>query len=459
MNKENGLYHRNRRIIASVSTAGALLLLLSLSQCNRHSAVQWRTVPVERGDLKVEVTASGTANPHSLVQVGTQVSGTIARIYVDFNSPVKKNQLVALLDTTFLHAAVEDAMATLHKTMAQATLTKRTAERTKELFDKGLAAQADLDQATADNESSKASLSSAQAQLDRAKINLDYAYIRSPITGVVVNRNVDVGQTVAASFNTPTLFTIADDLTKMQVQASIDEADIGQVKIGASAQFTVDAYPDRTFAGTVTQLRLQPTTLQNVVSYTVMIDVDNPDQVLMPGMTANLTVAVQQVHDVLKVPLAALKFNPSGRQKGADSGSAVGAKGIRPGTSGRQGDSTGAHGAWARSHTGGDSTGAHGGHRGLMNGAQADSATVAAWKAAKQMRRKDQGRIFVLENGVPTPVPVKIGLSNGGYVAVEGNVREGQLVIVGAISSSNKASASPLGPMGGGSPGGMPRRF
>jgi HlyD family secretion protein len=387
--------------------------MLLLAFCGKQSSTQWRTVPIEKGDLNVEVTASGTVNPHSLVQVGTQVSGTIARIFVDFNSRVKKGQLVALLDTTFLYAAVEDAAASLRKSQAQELLTKRTTERTQELFNKGLAAQADLDQAISDYESAKAALSSSQAQLDRAKINLAYASIESPITGVVVNRNVDVGQTVAASFSTPTLFTIADDLSKMQIQASIDEADIGQVKIGQNAKFTVDAYPGRSFIGTVTQVRLQPTTVQNVVTYTVMIDVDNPDLALMPGMTANITLSVQQAHDVLYVPLAALKFTPQGFQ---------GKTGVR-----RAGGSDSA----------------------ARTAKRPDSANVK-----DSTRKKDRTRVFILEDNKPKPVPVKTGLSNAGYVAVEGDLQAGQLVIVGLTNQNNKTPSTQQSPLGG-----MPRRF
>jgi len=415
MNNEGDRSKRRRKVLFA-EIAGGVFMLLCL--CGKQSPSQWRTAAIEKGDLNVEVTASGTVNPHSLVAVGTQVSGTISHIFVDFNSRVKKGQLIALLDTTFLQAAVEDASATLNKAQAQETLTRRNAERTKNLFDKGLAAQADLDQAAADYEAAKAAISSARAQLDRAKINLAYATIRSPITGVVVNRNVDVGQTVAASFSTPTLFTIADDLSKMQALASIDEADIGQVKIGQQATFTVDAYPDRSFTGTVTQVRLQPTTVQNVVTYTVMIDVDNPDLALMPGMTANITLAVQQARDVLKVPLAALKFTPPGFQ---------GKTGVR-----RAGGSDSAAGM-ARRH---------------------DSAN-----AKDTIRKKDRARIFILEDNKPKLVPVKTGLSNSGYVAVEGNLQAGQLVIVGLISQSAKTSTQQQkSPLGGGASG-MPRRF
>ncbi len=422
MNIETDMSKRRRKIIVSVLYTGIAVVFMLLCLCSKQSSSQWRTAAVEKGDLNVEITASGTVNPHSLVAVGTQVSGTISRIFVDFNSRVKKGQLIALLDPTFLQAAVEDAAASLNKAQAQETLTSRNAERTKNLFDKGLAAQADLDQAAADYEAAKAAISSARAQLDRAKINLAYATIRSPITGVVVNRNVDVGQTVAASFSTPTLFTIADDLSKMQIQASIDEADIGQVKIGQNARFTVDAYPDRSFTGTVSQVRLQPTTVQNVVSYTVMIDVDNPDLVLMPGMTANITLAVQQAHDVLKVPLAALKFTPSGFQ---------GKTGVR-----RAGSNDSAARMTRRP----------------------DSANAKDTTA----RKRDRARIFILEDNNPKLVPVKTGLSNAGYVAVEGylqgNLQAGQLVIVGLINQNNKTTSPQQSPLGGGAPG-MPRRF
>lgn len=405
-----------RKIVGfSWGIAALAPMVLCFSLCTRQSQMQFRTVPLEKGDINVEVTASGIINPHYLIQVGTQVSGTISHIFVDFNSRVKKGQLVALIDTTFLYAAVEDAAAARNKAQSQQNLTQNTAKRTKDLFDKGLAAQADLDQTTADLESAKANLISAQAELDRAKINLAYARIVSPITGVVVNRNVDVGQTVAASFNTPTLFTIADDLTKMQVQASIDEADIGQILTGQKAHFTVDAYPNRQYAGTVSQKRLQPTTVQNVVTYTVMIDVDNPDLSLLPGMTANITVAVQQAHDVYKVPAAALKFAPPGYQS--------------PWTGREKGgnrDSSSGSGQWKRAEGGPDS--AH--------------ARIA-------------GKIFILENGKPIRVPVRTGLSNGGFTAIEGNIQEGQAIITGMLTSSNaKPSSQPSTPFGMQAPGG-----
>jgi HlyD family secretion protein len=394
----------------------------------------------------VEVTATGIVNPHTLVQVGTQVSGTIDKIYVDFNSRVKKGQLVARLDTTFLHAAVEDAEASLRKCQAQEFLSRSTSERTKALFDKGLVAQADLDQTVADYASAKANTSSAQAQLNRAKINLAYAYITSPITGMVVNRNVDVGQTVAASFNTPTLFTIADDLTKMQVQASIDEADVGQVKLGQKTQFTVDAYPDRRFEGTVTQIRLQPVTNQNVVSYTVMIDVNNPDLALMPGMTANITIAVQHASNVIKVPLAALKFSPPQANNGKGSQTWSGGRGNGSGGTQRADSAAMRGGAQTR----GEGQSHAGGKQGSFAEGKRDSSTARAGKTGAER----SPRIYVLENGKPVRVPVTTGLSNTGFAEVQGDVHEGQNVIVGIVNNDTKPGAPAQSPLSG-----MPRRF
>jgi HlyD family secretion protein len=433
-----------------VKAFGATALAVSFCfvwLCGKAPTNQWRTVPIERGDLNVEVTASGTANPHFLVQVGTQVSGTIARIFVDFNSKVTKGQLIAVLDTTFLHAAVEDATASLSKAEAQETLTQGNANRTKQLFDKGLAAQSDLDQTTADYQSARAAVSSARSALERAKINLAYAFIMSPITGVVVNRNIDVGQTVAASFSTPTLFTIADDLSKLQIQASIDEADIGQVKVGQAARFTVDAYPDRQFSGTVSQIRLQPATVQNVVTYTVMIDLDNPDLAIMPGMTANLTIAVKQARDVFKVPLAALKFKPEKTGRGQNGG-------IRGQDTVSRGSNAPRLTADSKTSAGAGPTGAH------RQWADRDSLRRAASiDSTKISGTGERSRIFILDNGVLKRIPVKTGLSNGGYIAVEGEILAGQLVVVGIINQGAKPASVQQSPFGGGGPGGMPRRM
>jgi len=277
----------------------------------KEAAMEFRTGKVEKGDVQVVVTATGTLSADTTVAVGTQVSGIITKIYVDFNSIVRKGQIIAVLDTTFLAASVVDAKSSLFRAQVQTKLTKRNYERNKTLFEEKVIAQADYDQSLSDYETAQANERSVRSALDRALINLRYATIVAPVSGVVISRNVDIGQTVAASFSTPTLFSIANDLTKMQLQASIDEADIGKIKVGQEVSFRVDAYMDQTFTGTVRQVRLQPVTVQNVVNYVVVIDVPNPELKLMPGMTANLTVKIQEALDVLKAPSAALRFWPS----------------------------------------------------------------------------------------------------------------------------------------------------
>jgi HlyD family secretion protein len=405
----------------------------------------YRTAAVTRGDLAIQVTATGTLNPFVTVQVGTQVSGTVSKLYADFNSKVKKGQVVARLDTLLLHSEVSDARASLFKAEAAMVLSNATCSRTKALFGKGLVAQADLDQAISDSASAASALSSARAGLDRAKINLDYATITSPITGVVINRAVDVGQTVAASFNTPTIFTIADDLSRMQVQASIDEADIGQVKVGQTGNFTVDAFPTRTFSGTVSQIRLQPTTVQNVVTYTVMIDVDNRDMALLPGMTANVTIDVQKAGNVLIVPAAALKFMPPTAGKWKHRTGAAGDT-ARPA---RQSALVATDGGVQKTRQGNWS-------RGSASGDTA-SGGRGQWKGKSG---EDMSHVFLITaEGKPKFVRVKVGLSNGGFSAVDGELQAGDQVIIGTMGAdkSKTAAAQPFGM--GGAPGGMGRRF
>jgi HlyD family secretion protein len=276
----------------------------------KQKAITWKTATVEKGDIAVTVTATGSINALTTVQVGTQVSGTISKLLVDFNSVVKKGQIVALIDTTLLSASKNDAEATLQKATVQVNQMKIEFERVKKLFEGSAVAQADYDLANTNLESAKSTLRSAQALYDRAKINLQYATIRAPISGVVISRNVDVGQTVISSFNSPTLFTIANDLTKMQVFANVDEADIGQIKVGQKVSFTVDAYPNRPFSGEVKQVRLQPNLIQNVVNYIVVIDVPNPDLKLLPGLTANITFRITEHKNILKVLTNALAFIP-----------------------------------------------------------------------------------------------------------------------------------------------------
>ncbi len=270
----------------------------------------FRLDKVSKGDLMVYVTATGTINAVISVDVGTQVSGIVTKLYADFNSVVKAGQVIARIDTTFLYQSVKDAEASLDRAKAQYADSKRNCDRTTNLYKKGLESELNYSAALTAYESNQATLKQAQASLDRAKINLAYATIYAPINGVVIDRKVNVGQTVAASFSSPTLFTIANDLKRMQVQTTVDESDVGKISIGQEATFTVDAYPEDKFTGTVSQIRLAPQSIQNVVNYIVLIDVQNNQLKLMPGMTANVKILVASATDVLRVPNMALRFQP-----------------------------------------------------------------------------------------------------------------------------------------------------
>jgi HlyD family secretion protein len=292
-----------------------------------HSAKpkhQYETAPVDRGRLVARVTASGTLSALVNVQVGAQVSGTIQKLYVDFNSPVKKDQVLAQIDQRLFLANLEQAKANvvnakgvLANAQAQARNAKLQFERDKLLLSKGLLAQGDLDTARAAAEGGEGQVEAAEgalaqcvAALNQSQVNLKYTTIVSPIDGVVISRSIDVGQTVAASFQTPTLFLIAQDLTHMQVDTSVAEADVGHLHDGMDATFTVDAYPAKVFQGKVRQVRYNPQTLQNVVTYDAVLDVDNKTLELRPGMTANVTFVYADRPDVLRVPNASLRVHP-----------------------------------------------------------------------------------------------------------------------------------------------------
>jgi len=365
-------------IIFVIAIAGFLLFR------GNGNEPKFRTEKIVRGDIEMSITATGTVNPVTTVLVGTQVSGTIKKIYVDFNSPVKKGQLIALIDPALFEAQVNQAKANLlsakaNLEKAEATVVdaKRTMDRNKELLAKTLIAQSDFDTAETNYETSKASVSAAKSQvgqteaaLSLAETNLHYTKIVSPVDGIVVSRNVDVGQTVAASFQTPTLFSIAQDLTKMQIDTNVDEADIGKVKVRQDVEFTVDAYPDITFKGKVWQVRNAPITVQNVVTYDVVINVDNPEFKLKPGMTANVSIIVSMKKDVLKIPNAALRFKPS--EKGPVSS-----------------------------------------------------------------EKKGPG-VWILAMDKPNRIPVSLGISDGNYTElVSGKISEGQELIVESLTKSN----------------------
>ena len=363
-----------------------------------NDKVTYRFDKVDRGDIVLSISATGTLNADTTVQVGSQVSGRIAKLYADFNSVVKRGQLLAQLDPTFLDAAVAQAKAGVAKARAALNQADRDHARSKDLFVKDLISQADMDAVMANLESSKATLQQAQAGLDGAIVNLRYATITSPISGVVISRNVDVGQTVAASLSAPTLFSIANDLSKMQVQASVDEADIGGVKAGQKVTFRVDSYPDDMFRGIVSQVRLAPVVTQNVVNYTVVISVGNPDLKLMPGMTATVSIELDKREDVLRVPIQAIRFTPpdDAIESIASDTVPTRARGVR---------------------------------------VPADSSSVKCDRRQKRISgNSNRVRVWVLENGKPKPVPAMKGLMNTQYVEVlHSELKDGDQVIIGSL--------------------------
>jgi HlyD family secretion protein len=376
---------------------------------------EYRTAVVERGEITTTVNATGTVSAVTTVDVGSQVSGRIAALYADFNSVVKKGQIIAQLDSTFLSAQVQAALANEEKAEAVVREDQRNLDRTQKLFQTNLASEADRDAVLAAYESDVAGEKQTQAALESAKTNLRYSTIRSPIDGIVISRSVDVGQTVAASLQAPTLFTIANDLRQMMIETSIDEADIGNIQNGQKATFTVDAFPDRPFTGTVTQIRLVPIIAQNVVTYNVIIAADNPDLKLMPGMTANVAIVVSHQENVLKIPNAALRFRPSmipGETGRAMSLTAV----ARPTASIRASD-----GAAFSSDK--------------LNPGTAPSATV--WILSPQ--------------GKPEPASIRTGITDGSFSAVAGgDLREGQQVIIGMNAQPLTLMSSPRLPGIGG---------
>ena len=272
--------------------------------------ITYETVELKKGSINNTVTATGTIEPITKVDVGTQVSGTISHIYADYNSVVKKGQLLAELDRKLLEAELRSEMANLKSSKSEFEYQDKNFKRLRQLHEKNLISETEYEEALYLYEKAQQAYEKAQATLVKAQSNLDYATIYSPIDGVVLSREVEEGQTVAASFETPTMFTIANDLRKMQVIADVDEADIGQVLEGQRVTFTVDAFPDDTFEGDVTQVRLNPTTESNVVTYEVVIDAPNPELKLKPGLTANITVYTMEKNDILLAPLKAFRFTP-----------------------------------------------------------------------------------------------------------------------------------------------------
>jgi HlyD family secretion protein len=397
------------------------------------SGPQWETTAASKGKLTARVTATGTLSAVVTVQVGSQVSGRLQQIAVDYNDTVKKGQLLAKIDPQLFDAALEQAKANVlaeqgnvAKAKAQAADAERVAKRDQALLEQRIIAQADVDaaitardSAAAQVEVANAGLAQAQASLHLAEVNLDYTTIVSPIDGLVISRSVDVGQTVAASLQAPTLFTLAEDLAKMQVDASVAESDVGKLSAGMEATFTVDAWQGERFTGTVRQIRNSPQVQQGVVTYDAVIDVQNPKLKLRPGMTANVTFVYAQRDNVLQVPNAALRFRPppaiaAAAPKPADA---------KPSGDGKPAGDSGQHG------------GGGGGWKGRRNGPDAERT------------------VWVLRDSKPAPMTVKTGITDGSATEiVSGDLAEGDLVITDAIggapSSSPSSSSAPRMPRG-----------
>jgi len=278
---------------------------------------RYRIQAVARGDLVQTVSANGTLNPVVLVNVGTQVSGTVTKLYVDFNDKVVKGQALLELDRSLLAAQARQSAATVNNIQTTLELTRASEARLQVLFAQEYVSRQELDQAVQARKSAEAQLAQARAAADKDQVNLNYTIIRSPVSGIVVDRVVDLGQTVAASLQTPTLIKIAQDLSEMRIDSSFAEADIGRIKEGQTVRFTVDAFPNRNFTGAVQQIRLNSTVTQNVVTYNVRVSLQNPEQILLPGMTAYVSIAVDRRDDVLMVANAALRFKPAGPEEKA----------------------------------------------------------------------------------------------------------------------------------------------
>jgi len=354
-----------------------LVSWLSLSG-KRASEPKYRTEMIEKGDITTTVTATGTLSALTTVQVGSQVSGIVSKIYVDFNSKVTKGQLLAELDPSNFQAQVDQRKADLERARVETRNSRIAYERSKKLVEQQLLSPSEFDLASANLHSNEASEKQMEAALRQAVASLSYTKIVSPIDGVVVARQYDIGQTVAASFQAPTLFTIAQDLTKMQVSTNIDEADIGKVSVGRTATFTVDAFPERPFRGTISQIRLATQVVQNVVTYPVLIDVDNPQLDLKPGMTANVSVPVVTVTSTLKIPNAALRFQPD----------------------------------------------------------PSDLATPPSEESKGPSRRKEPVLYIVNDLGKLVPIPVKTSITDGNFTGIESSqLKPGQLVVIGLATS------------------------
>lgn len=386
-----------KKVLIGIAIVIVLGVVVFIAFRKKENGLNFRTEKISKGDIVETVTASGNVNAVTTVLVGTQVSGTIKTIYADFNSPVKQGQLIAQIDPAIFEAQVEQARANLlsakanlEKADASFIDAKRTMERNKALFSKDLIARSEVDIAETNYETAKAQINASKAQITQAEAslkvaetNLRYTRIISPVNGIVVSRNVDVGQTVAASFQTPTLFTIAQDLTKMQIDTNVAEADIGKVKQGQDVEFNVDAYTGVIFKGKVSQVRNAPINVQNVVTYDAVILVGNPELKLKPGMTANVSIIISAKKDVLRIPNAVLRFSMPDKDKDKN-------------------------------------------------------------KKAQQKGPGQKGAgVWIIENGKPKRISVSTGVSDGSYTElISGEIKEGQEVIVESLKTKQKSATT-----------------
>ena len=358
---------------------------------------RYKTHVLTRGDVTQTVSANGTLNPVTLVSVGTQVSGTVKKLHVDFNHQVKAGQVLAELDDAIYSAQVRQSDASMASAQASLQLARANETRMKSLFKEEYVSRQELDQAVQVREAAEAQARLARAQNDRDRANLGYSVIRSPVSGVVVDRSIDVGQTVAASFQTPTLFKIAQDLTQMQIYTTFAEADIGAIRVDQPVRFNVDAFPNRSFSGKVKQVRLNPTTQQNVVTYNVVVAVENPEQILLPGMTAYVSIVVAQKKAVLLAPNTALRFKPAETDKADKAGEKADGEAAKSANGSRPGGQPGAGGE-------------------------------------KREKRRDagSGTVHVLSEGKLKPMKISTGITDARFTeVVGGELKEGDRVITG----------------------------
>src|SRR6266436_4109298 len=377
-----------------------LIVASAVRQCRNGGGANYQTATITRGPITQAVTATGTLNPVVNVQVGSQVSGNIVKLFVDFNSKVKAGDVVAQIDPVLFQATVTQAEGDLASAQAGLELAKVNAARTQELVKKQNSAQADLDQAMANLHQAEANLKIKQGALDKARADLEHCTIKSPVDGEVISRSVDVGQTVAASLQAPVIFAIANDLTKMQIDSNVAEADVGVVQVGQDVDFTVDAFPSRVFRGKVVQVRNAPITVQNVVTYDTVIGVSNPDLKLKPGMTANVSIVAARMDNVLQIKNAALRYRPT-EAGGADTGS-------------RSPTSRGGRGLGGRERTTSERT------------------------------------VYVLSGSQPTPLQIKTGISDGVVTEVVEGLKEGDGVVTAEMAAKSQPASTPANPFSGG---------